>query len=76
MLEIVVKNNDVNIRLDNFLLNVNLGLTKSLIYKLIRTKKIKVNDKKTLFNYRLQLNDIIKIYYNLDSLKLDSNDKS
>ena len=76
MLEIVVKNNDVNIRLDNFLLNVNLGLTKSLIYKLIRTKKIKVNDKKTIFNYRLQLNDIIKIYYNLDSLKLDSNDKS
>ena len=53
MIEIKVKSNDVGIRLDNFLLKLNIGLTKPLIYKLIRKKNIKINNKKTTFNYHL-----------------------
>ncbi len=67
MTEITINVNDVGIRIDNFLLKMDLGLSKPHIYKLIRNKKIKVNDKKIDFNYRLKLNDVIKIYYNLQT---------
>ena len=57
-----VGQNDVGKRLDCFLLSCMPNLPKSLICKLIRKKKIKINDKKSEINYRLFLGDIIKIY--------------
>ena len=67
MIEIKVKSNDVGIRLDNFLLKLNIGLTKPLIYKLIRKKNIKINNKKTTFNYHLELDDNISIFYHINN---------
>ncbi|AGF49171.1 RluA family pseudouridine synthase [Candidatus Kinetoplastidibacterium galati] len=49
-------------RLDNFLLKICKGVPKSHIYKMIRTKCIKVNNKKVDANYKLQLSDIVSIF--------------
>ncbi|MBR0183969.1 MAG: RluA family pseudouridine synthase [Clostridia bacterium] len=57
-----VGQNDVGKRLDNFLSSCIPKMPKSLICKLIRKKKIKINDKKSEINYRLNFNDVIKIY--------------
>ena len=43
-------------------------ISQSLIEKLIRKKKIKINSKKIQTNYRVKLNDIIEIY-GIDNLK-------
>ena len=68
MFKIEVKENDVNKRLDNFIAKCYPNLLKVLINKLIRTKKIKVNQKKVENNYRLQINDEINFYVNEDTL--------
>lgn len=64
MKEIIVKNNDINKRLDNFLLKLFPAFSRTNIYRLIRLKKIKVNDKKTQFDYRLQINDKVQVFVN------------
>ncbi|MCQ2957258.1 MAG: hypothetical protein MJ233_05600 [Mycoplasmoidaceae bacterium] len=38
------------------------NLSKGQIFKAIRTNKIKVNGKKQKFDYRLQLDDEIKVF--------------
>lgn len=62
MIELVINLNDVNKRLDSFLLKQFSAITRAMIYKYIRTNQIKVNGHKPVFNYRLQRNDVIKIY--------------
>ena len=69
MQEIKIKNNDVNKRLDNFLRKIYPFLPLSLIYKSIRKKNIKVNNKKSKEDYLLKLNDVIQIYLPDDILK-------
>lgn len=64
MKTIKVKNNDVGIRLDNFLNKIFPNLKKSEIYKALRNNKIKVNHKKVKFNYKTSLNDEISLYLN------------
>lgn len=49
-------------RLDNFLLKICKGVPKSHIYKMIRARYVKVNNKKADINYRLQLSDIVSIF--------------
>ena len=66
---IKVNENDTNIRLDNFLMKLYPNLTKGLIFKAIRTNKIKVNGKKQKFDYRLQLNDEIKVFLIVDQVE-------
>ena len=61
---IKVNKNDANIRLDNFLSKTFVNFKKSEIYKAIRNKKIKVNNKKVKFDYHVQLNDEIKLFIN------------
>lgn len=61
---IKVKQNDTNIRLDNFLMKLFPNLSKVYIFKAIRTNKVKVNGKKPKFDYRLQLDDEIKLFIN------------
>ena len=46
MKEFSVGGNDAGQRVDKFVLKVTQGLPKSLLYKAIRTKKIKVNRKR------------------------------
>ena len=63
-----------NSRLDRwFKVNV-LNIPQSLIEKIIRKKKIKVNKKRTKTSYRVQTKDIIEVF-NLTKLKSNKNDK-
>ena len=62
MKKIVVGVNDINKRIDNFLFVYLDNIPKTLIYKLIRKKNIKVNNKKIKINYKLKENDIICLF--------------
>ena len=58
-------------RLDKWFKNQVLSLPHSLIEKIIRQNKIKVNKKKTKSSYRLQAGDLIEVY---DLLKFKPTD--
>ena len=57
-----VKKNDAGQRLDKFLSKAVKGLPMSLMYKYIRTKKIKVNRARTQQNYMLVEGDEIQLF--------------
>ncbi len=59
---ITVKTNDAGQRLDKFLTKAVKGLPLSLMYKYIRTKKIKVNRARTQPNYVLAVGDTIQLF--------------
>ncbi len=48
-------------RIDNFLIAILKGVPKSLIYRLLRTGKIRVNGKRVKQTYRLQIEDHVSI---------------
>lgn len=59
---LTVKKNDAGQRLDKFLSKAVKGLPTSMMYKLIRTKKIKVNRKRTEQKYILCEGDEIQLF--------------
>ena len=59
---LTVKRNDAGQRLDKFLSKAVKGLPMSLMYKYIRTKKIKVNRARTQQNYMLCEGDEIQLF--------------
>ena len=59
---IKIKKNDAGQRLDKFLSKAVKGLPMSLMYKYIRTKKIKVNRARTQQNYMLVEGDEIQLF--------------
>ena len=59
---ITVKKNDAGQRLDKFLTKAVKSLPASMMYKSIRTKKIKVNRKRTEQSYVLQEGDEIQLF--------------
>ena len=59
---LTVKKNDAGQRLDKFISKAVKGLPMSMMYKLIRTKKIKVNRKRTEQNYILCEGDEIQLF--------------
>ncbi|MBQ2735337.1 MAG: RluA family pseudouridine synthase [Clostridia bacterium] len=59
---LTVKRNDAGQRLDKFLSKAVKGLPMSLMYKYIRTKKIKVNRARTQQNYVLCEGDEIQLF--------------
>ena len=59
---LTVKKNDAGQRLDKFLTKAVKGLPMSMMYKLVRTKKIKVNRKRTEPNYMLAEGDEIQLF--------------
>ena len=59
-------------RLDKWLRNKVINLPHSLIEKIIRQNKIKVNKSKTKSSYRLQTGDLIEIY-DISKLKPTNN---
>ena len=71
MKEIRINHNDANLRLDNFIKKVFPNIRTSEIYKYVRNKRIKVNNKKTEFNYKLQQGDVIQLYINDELLVHD-----
>ena len=62
MKEFQIKKNDAGQRLDKFLTKAVKGLPISLMYKYIRTKKIKVNRARTEQKYMLQEGDIVQLF--------------
>lgn len=62
MRSLKIGRNDAGQRLDKFLGKAVKGLPQSLMYKFIRTKKIKVNGKRTVQNYFLSEGDEIQLY--------------
>ncbi len=54
--------NDADKRIDKFLLKTLCNMPQSLLYKMLRTKKIKLNGKKVQPNTLLCENDIIELY--------------
>lgn len=59
-----ISKNDAGQRLDKFITKAVPALPKSLMYKYIRTKRIKVNSKKGDIAQKLAENDIIDMYIN------------
>lgn len=62
MKSFVITQNDANQRLDKYIQKSFPNLPKTLMYKYIRTKKIKVNSKKSDIAYRLQVGDTVEMY--------------
>lgn len=62
MQEIKIEANDAGQRLDKFLQKHYRSLSKSMMYKAIRNKKIKVNRKRCTFDQRLEQGDVILLF--------------
>lgn len=62
MREFIINKNDSGQRLDKFITKATSGLPKSLLYKYIRTKRIKLNHGRAHENDILAENDVIEMY--------------
>ena len=63
-MEYIIDKEYENVRLDRFLRKKYEDISLTEIFKGIRTGKVKVNGKKSKENYRLQLEDIVKVFFN------------
>ena len=59
------------ITLKKYLLNKFPSLTSSKVAKLIDQNKVRVNNKKSTFNYQLKIGDEIKCFFNLEPKKIN-----
>lgn len=64
MRTVIINENDAGQRLDKFLSKYFKTMPKSLVYKGIRKKRIKVNGRKSEIDYRLQNGDKVDLYIN------------
>ncbi|MGI6279346.1 MAG: RluA family pseudouridine synthase [Acutalibacteraceae bacterium] len=64
MREFTISKNDEGLRLDKFIQKVCPTLPSSLMFKYIRTKRIKVNGKRGEIGTRLNIGDIVSAYIN------------
>ena len=64
MKEFIINKNDSGQRLDKYLTKSFPLLPQSLMYKYIRSKRIKVNSKRSEISYRLKENDVVSLYIN------------
>lgn len=62
MKEFIIKKNDSGQRLDKFLQKAAPGIPKSMLYKALRTKKIKLNGKRTDGSGMLSEGDVVSCY--------------
>ena len=60
----IIEENDANQRLDKFLKKLLIHSSLSLIYKINRKNKVKVNSKREDNEYKLQVGDEIKLFLN------------
>lgn len=58
---IYINKDMINQRIDNFIIRKFKNVPKSMIYRIIRTGKIRVNKKRIQPNYKLQIGDTIRI---------------
>lgn len=64
MREFTINKNDSGQRLDKYLTKSFPLLPQSLMYKYIRSKRIKVNSKRSEISYRLKEGDVVTLYIN------------
>lgn len=64
MKEFVINKNDSGQRLDKYISKAFPLIPKSLMYKYIRSKRIKVNSKRADISYKLSEGDVISLYIN------------
>nr|QGT51148.1 pseudouridine synthase [uncultured Firmicutes bacterium] len=64
MKQVCINQNDAGQRLDKFLDKFLVGMPKSMLYKAIRKKRVKVNGKKGELSQRLNEGDILQLYIN------------
>lgn len=64
MKEFIIAQNDANQRFDKFIAKSAPLLPKSLMYKYLRTKRIKLNGKKADIAIRLSVGDRVEMYIN------------
>lgn len=73
---LTVNKNDAGQRLDKFLTKAVKGLPLSMMYKQIRTKKIKVNRKRADPGYMLEVGDEIQLFIKDEFFDFPENDVS
>lgn len=64
MKEFTITKNDATLRLDKFITKACPTLPSSLMFKYIRTKRIKVNGKRAEISTRLNTGDVVSAYIN------------
>lgn len=64
MKEFIINKNDAGQRLDKYIGKAVPLLPQSLMYKYIRSKRIKVNGKRSEISYRLAVDDVVSMYIN------------
>lgn len=72
-MEYIIDKEYEDVRLDKFLRKKLPDMALTEIFKCIRVGKIKVNGKKSKENYRLQLNDVVKLFFVVESKECDKN---
>src|SRR5690554_2942320 len=68
MKEITITANEADQRIDRFLKKYLSKASKGFLYKLLRKKKIKLNNKRVLPNYMLKSGDTIQFFLNDDTI--------
>lgn len=64
MKTLIIGENDANQRLDKFLMKALPNLPQTLMYKYIRTKRIKLNRSRAEISTRLRVGDALELYIN------------
>ena len=76
MREVEIGVNDAGQRLDKFMRKAYPALPTSLLYKYIRTKRIKLGGKRAIADYKLLQGDVLQLYINDDLLDGREEDKA
>lgn len=71
-MEYIIDKEFEDVRVDKFLRKKLSNMPLTEIFKCIRVGKIKVNGKKTKENYRLKLNDVVKLFMKVDIESIQS----
>ncbi len=64
MKEILINSNDVGNRIDKFIFKTFPNIPQALVYKYIRRKRIKINNKKCDISEKLKQGDLLSLYIN------------
>ncbi len=76
MTEFLIMSNDSGQRLDKFLLKAMPDLPKSMMYRLIRKKDIKINGKRCEISAKLSEGDVVRVYVKDDVAAVKKHDMS
>ena len=71
-MEYIIDKEFEDVRVDKFLRKKLSNMPLTEIFKCIRVGKIKINGKKTKENYRLKLNDVVKLFMKVDLESIQS----